>query len=139
MESDKLQCYELLSMQYLEQSQDDDVWRKLHQWRQGSLSTVQVIVSLSRELWFVAVLLRENPKRLKQFLSKYNWIIRLDESAEDLLVNYLQSFYLTELHLDTTFRSSNLDNDNNFQSSSAMTTTQVTPNLIFRPPLAIFR
>lgn len=98
------------------------------------MSSVQVIVSLSKELWFIAVLLRENPQRLKQFLSKYTDVM----DSEDLLVNYLKSFYLTELHLDTTFRSSNLENDNNFQNNSAMT-TQITQNLIFRPPLAIFR
>ena len=137
MESDEtLQCYELLSMQYLEQSQDDDIWQKLHDWRQGQMSMVQVIVSLPKELWFIAVLLRENPNRLKKFLAKHDRSLISEE--EDLLVNYLQSFFLTELHLDTTFRSNANDNESIFQNSNGAM-TQITQNLMFRPPLAIFR
>lgn len=131
-----LQCYELLSMQYLEQTQDEDTWQKLHLWNQNQLSTVQVMVSLPKELWFIAVLLRENPGRLREFFAKLPSFSLLSEE-EDLLVNYLESFLLTELYLDTTFRT-NLESIHDNIHNSAVT-TQITQSVIFRPPLAIFR
>ena len=126
-----LHCYELLSMQYLEQSQNDDVWHKLVGWFKDQISTVEAIVSLPKELWFIAVLLRENPARLREFLAKFANTVDI---AEDLLVTYLKTFHLTELHLDTTFRSLECqDPSNSFFNSS------LTHNVVFRPPLAIFR
>ena len=134
-----LQCYELLTIQYLEQSQDEGTWGLLHCWHQAQLSTVQVAVNLSKELWFIVVFLRENPDRLRDFLSKSRTIHgqrhRLLVDEEDLLINYLQSFKLTELYLDTTFRS-NLDFDSISNNGS---TTQIGHNLVMSPPLAIFR
>ena len=135
-----LQCYELLTIQYLEQSQDEDTWGLLHCWHQGQLSTVQVAVNLSKELWFIVVFLRENPSRLKNFLSKSQSLHghgshRLLVEEEDLLVNYLQSFKLTELYLDTTFRS-NVDFDS---ISNSHATTQIGHSLVMAPPLTIFR
>lgn len=137
--SETLQCYELLTMQYLEQSQDESIWHKLRLWNQNQLSAVQVIVSLPKELWFVAIFLRDNPQRLREFLDKFSRISLLNDE-EDLLVNYLQSFNLSELYLDTTFRS-NLESshEHSFQSNNTLTTTQIGQNVIFRPPLAIFR
>ena len=32
-----LHCYELLSMQYLEQSQDEDIWKMLNLWSQDQV------------------------------------------------------------------------------------------------------
>lgn len=135
-----LQCYELLTMQYLEQSQDEEVWQKLHKWNQDKLSPFEVIVYLPKELWFIAIFLRENPCRLKIFLTKFRRISLLGDE-EDLLVNYLQSFQLTELYLDTTFRSnveSTSSSDNSLPNNSAVT-TQISQHVNFRPPLAIFR
>lgn len=135
-----LQCYELLTIQYLEQSQDEETWELLHCWHQAQLSTVQVAVNLSKELWFIVVFLRENPDRLHEFLNKSQSIHgnhpRLLVEEEDLLVNYLQSFKLTELYLDTTFRSSNLDFDS---VSNNGATTHIGHNLPFKIPNAIFR
>ena len=135
-----LHCYELLTLQYLEQSQDEETWELLHCWHQAQLSTVQVAVNLSKELWFIVVFLRENPGRLHKFLNKSQGIHgnhpRLLVEEEDLLVNYLQSFKLTELYLDTTFRSSNLDFDS---VSNNGTTIQLGHNLPFKIPNAIFR
>ena len=133
-----LYCYELLTMQYIEQSQDELIWQKLQDWNQDKLSTVQVIVSLSKELWFIAVFLRENPVRLKEFLTKFRRLSLLSDE-EDLLVSYLMSFALTELYLDTTFRS-NVDSSNSDLSvATTAMSTQITQSLNFRPPLAIFR
>ena len=135
-----LQCYELLTIQHLEQSQDEETWVLLHCWHQAQLSTVQVAVNLSKELWFIVVFLRENPDRLHEFLNKSQSIHgnhpRLLVEEEDLLVNYLQSFKLTELYLDTTFRSSNLDFDS---VSNNGATTHIGHNLPFKIPNAIFR
>ena len=135
-----LQCYELLSMQYLEQSQDEEIWQTLHRWSQDQVKTAQVIVTLSQELWYIAVLLRENPQRLKDFLAKFKRQ-SLRSVEDDLLANYLQSFLLTEMYLDTTFRKSNYESasETNSLQNSAVQSTQITQNIIFRPPLAIFR
>ena len=127
-----LQCYELLSIQYLEQSQDEDTWELLHCWHRGQVNTVQVAVNLSKELWFIVVFLRENPNRMKEFLTRHHGHLLVDE--DDLLVNYLQSFTLTELYLDTTFRS-NLDLD----SLSSNGVTHIGHNLVMIPPVALFR
>jgi len=138
--SEILQCYELLSMQYLEQSQDEQMWQTLHRWSQDQVKTAQVIVTLSQELWYIAVLLRENPQRLKDFLAKFKRQ-SLRSVEDDLLANYLQSFLLTEMYLDTTFRKSNYESasETNSLQNSAVQSTQITQNIIFRPPLAIFR
>ena len=104
------------------------------------MKTAQVIVTLSQELWYIAVLLRENPQRLKDFLAKFKRQ-SLRSVEDDLLANYLQSFLLTEMYLDTTFRKSNYESasETNSLQNSAVQSTQITQNIIFRPPLAIFR
>ena len=130
-----LQCYELLTIQYLEHSQDEDSWELLQRWHRGQISTVQVAVKLSKELWFIVVFLRENPSRLREFLAKTQGRLLIEE--EDLLVNYLQSFMLTELYLDTTFRS-NFDVDP-ISSNGGGSLTNIGHNLVMVPPIAIFR
>jgi hypothetical protein len=142
-EDPTLHCYELLSMQYLEQSQDDPLWARLHQWstsQNKSQDAVQVIVNLPKELWFIAILLRENPKRLAAFMLSRRSLI---SEEEDLLVNYLQSFKLTELYLDTIFRfnpgGAATTGQLNNEAELTVTTAQQHQHMTFRPPLAIFR
>ena len=110
------------------------------------LKAAQVIVRLSQELWYIAVLLRENPQRLKEFLAKFKRPCLLSAEDDlsptrDLLANYLKSFLLTELYLDTTFRSNLEPTSNSDQNQSLLqnSPTQITQSIIFRPPLAIFR
>ena len=76
---------------------------------------------------------------LKNTFLKNGYVVyeNLLSEEEDLLVNYLESFLLTELYLDTTFRT-NLESIHDNIHNSAVT-TQITQSVIFRPPLAIFR
>ena len=37
-----LHCYELLSMQYLEQSQDEDIWKMLNLWSQDQVEFAEI-------------------------------------------------------------------------------------------------
>ena len=85
MEETSLECYELLTMQYLDQSADDEVWQRLHGWNRGRASTVEAIVSLPKELWFIGVMLKERPQRLRDFLAKFSRFSLLSD-MEDLLV-----------------------------------------------------
>ena len=43
--SEVLHCYELLSMQYLEQSQDEDIWQMLILWSQNQVSFDIILIT----------------------------------------------------------------------------------------------
>ena len=126
---------ELLSLHYLEQFQDEETWQKLIQWYDGTLTSLKLIVNLPKELWFVAIFLNENPCKLRQFLEKCK---RQHISEEEhLLSNYLKSSNLTELYLDTTFRSSEVSVSG---GSDHHTTDQTLHQFIdSKPPVCIFR
>ena len=44
--SEILQCYELLSMQYLEQSQDEEIWQTLHRWSQDQVKIQKRVTNI---------------------------------------------------------------------------------------------
>ncbi len=151
-----LQCYELLSLQYLEQSQDVQLWRRLRRWAQSTRhknhkdNTLSLIVSLPKELWFIAVLLRENPERLVSFMvsaAKHSSLCAIsisedhEEEPLEVVSNYLQSFNFTELHLDTIFRAKETSYEELSVDDGVANTATATLNhhLQFRPPIAIFR
>ena len=100
-----LECYELLTMHYLQQFQDEEVWQNLIGWCEGTLSPLKLIVNLPKELWFIAIFINENPWKLKKFMTDKCSLQSIGEE-EHLLSSYLKAFNLTELYLDTTFRSS---------------------------------
>ena len=121
-------------MHYLEQFQDEETWQKLIQWYDGTLTSLKVIVNLPKELWFVAIFLNENPGKLRQFLEKCKRQHIGEE--EHLLSSYLKSSNLTELYLDTTFRSSEVSTGGNDHHTSDQTLHQFIDS---KPPVCIFR
>ena len=121
-------------MHYLEQFQDEETWQKLIQWYDGTLTSLKVIVNLPKELWFVAIFLNENPGKLRQFLEKCK---RQHISEEEhLLSSYLKSSNLTELYLDTTFRSTEVSAGGSDHHTSDQTLHQFIDS---KPPVCIFR
>lgn len=133
-----LHCYELLSVQYLEHATDDHLWERLCRWAshhrqkrsccdeeeeetaKSPYSLASLVTSLPKELWFIVVLLREHPDRFSDFVAAREAEERQSPPVERdrLVANYLESFRLTELHLDTIYRGGGDD---------------------VRPPIAIFR
>ena len=152
--SRKLHCYEMLSLQYL-QEHDIELWKELCHYLIGSPVTsrkkanttkrnnsecndydIEVIAedsncedmfvptyrvppipielwpSIKRKLpnffldektWYLFVLLKRNPFRLRKFIDKYCRTV-IDFDHRNLLASYLSAYNFTELHLDCLYR-----------------------------------
>jgi len=140
-----LECYELLTMHYLQQFQDEEVWQNLIDWCEGTLSPLKLIVNLPKELWFIAIFINENPWKLKKFMTDKCSLQSIGEE-EHLLSSYLKAYNLTELYLDTTFRSSDTFDPNMYHTDVTgrnLPTNQEDIHRFVRfeskPPVCIFR